>query len=107
MEAPAGAPSGSQQQMVAIRRALMAQPRLLLLVEQNVAMAPEITQRAYMLEEGRILARGSPADLLAQPHIRRDGVTIADCVERDGDHRHFIWRVADRLFSIARRPRGP
>jgi len=88
--------------MLAIGRALMAQPRLLLLdepslglapavvlavldvikqinaggvavllVEQNAALALEIAARAYVLEEGRIAAEGSPEALLAQPHIRR------------------------------------
>jgi branched-chain amino acid transport system ATP-binding protein len=96
-----GTLSGGQQQMVAIGRAMMAEPRLLLLdepslglapaivgemfraitkiqsegvaillVEQNVAQAMEIADRAYVLEEGRIVAAGLPAELLAQSRIK-------------------------------------
>jgi branched-chain amino acid transport system ATP-binding protein len=50
-----------------INRAGMA----VLLVEQDVAMALDIAARAYVLEEGRIAAEGSPRELLAAPHIRR------------------------------------
>jgi branched-chain amino acid transport system ATP-binding protein len=42
-----------------------------LLVEQNVAMALELARRAYVLDEGRIAAEGSPAELAARDDIRR------------------------------------
>jgi branched-chain amino acid transport system ATP-binding protein len=61
-----GTLSGGQQQMVAIGRAMMA----ILLVEQNVGQAMEIADRAYVLEEGRIVAAGLPAELLAQSRIK-------------------------------------
>jgi branched-chain amino acid transport system ATP-binding protein len=102
LQTAAGSLSGGQQQMVAIGRAMMSRPKLLLLdepslglaptvvldmfrairginaqgtsvllVEQNVAMAMEIARRAYVLEEGRIVAEGLAKDLLEQPEIQK------------------------------------
>lgn len=102
LESPAGSLSGGQQQMVAIGRALMARPGLLLLdepslglaplivmdmfriireinaqgtsvllVEQNVAMAMELAKRAYVMEEGRIVAQGQASELLTRPEIQK------------------------------------
>ena len=102
LEQAAGELSGGQQQMVAIGRALMACPRLLLLdepslglsplivnemfnairrvnaegtavllVEQNVSMALRVADRAYVLEEGRMVAEGTPDELMKRDEIRR------------------------------------
>ena len=108
LAAPAGTLSGGQQQMVAIGRALMARPRLLLLdepslglspvmvqamfrtigdvhrsgtavllVEQNVAMAFDLADRAYLLDEGRIVAEGTPGALVNDPVLRRAYLGLA------------------------------
>jgi branched-chain amino acid transport system ATP-binding protein len=103
----AGSLSGGEQQMLAIGRALMARPELLmldepslglapvivdevfdalytvnqrgvsiLLVEQNVQRALEISHRAYLLAEGRIALHGSPAELMASEEVRRSVLGI-------------------------------
>ena len=93
--------SGGEQQMLAIARAMMAKPRMILmdepsegvmpvlvdemfelfarmkrggttilLVEQNVERALSITDRAYILDQGRIVHHGTAADLLADDEIQ-------------------------------------
>ncbi|MBU3737409.1 MAG: ABC transporter ATP-binding protein [Rhodoferax sp.] len=96
----AGSLSGGQQQMLAIGRALMGAPHLLLLdepslglaplvvsqvfdalqqlnregltillVEQNARLALDVTDRAYVIEQGQVATQGHSAELAANPDI--------------------------------------
>ncbi len=97
----AGTLSGGEQQMLAIGRALMSRPQLLLidelslglapmitkqiyealsalgqeltllLVEQNVEQALNSSQRAYILESGHMTRSGASVDLIEDDDIRR------------------------------------
>ena len=42
-----------------------------LLVEHDVALVADFTQRAYVLDSGALIAEGATADVLADPAVRR------------------------------------
>lgn len=98
----AGYLSGGEQQMLAISRALMARPEMImldepslglapllveeifrnikrinsergttiLLVEQNARLAMEVADYVYIMESGRVVLSGSPAQLNANADVR-------------------------------------
>ena len=73
--------SGGEQQMLAIGRALMSQPKVVLLdepslglapmlVEQNATMALGVADHGYVMENGRIVLEGSAAKLRENSDIK-------------------------------------
>ncbi|HMN70270.1 MAG TPA: ABC transporter ATP-binding protein [Rhodoblastus sp.] len=64
LDRPAGITSGGQQQMIAIGRALMARPKLLILDEPSLGLAPLVTERIY--QAIRQLKQGGTSILLAE-----------------------------------------
>ena len=98
----AGLLSGGEQQMLAIGRGLMAQPKILLLDEPSLGLAPKMIAElfaalealreesmtvllvdqmaglalalcdcAYVIESGRVVARGSPQSIAQDPALAK------------------------------------
>jgi branched-chain amino acid transport system ATP-binding protein len=63
----AGTLSGGEQQMLAVGRALMAQPRLLMLDEPTTGLAPVVAERAFEALAG--LKKGGMTLLIAEQQV--------------------------------------
>ncbi len=122
----AGYLSGGEQQMLAIGRALMARPSLMLLdepslglapllvaeifqiiqrinqehgttillVEQNARLALGIADYAYIMENGRIVLEGSPAELRENADVREFYLGLTQVGQRKSyrDVKHYKRR---------------
>ena len=122
----AGFLSGGEQQMLAIGRALMAQPKLMLLdepslglapmlvqeifeivqrinseqgttillVEQNAARALEIAHYGYIMEGGRVVLEGTPAELQDNADVKEFYLGLTQVGQRKSyrDVKHYRRR---------------
>ena len=104
----AGTLSGGEQQMLAVGRALMSNPKMILLdepslglapnfvemifsmikeinkqgvtvllIEQNANMALQVSQRAYVLENGLVSMSGKASDIANDPMVKKAYLGLA------------------------------
>jgi branched-chain amino acid transport system ATP-binding protein len=64
------APSIVMDMFDAIRK-INQEGTAVLLVEQNVSMALETANRAYVMEEGRVIAQGEAREMMGRPEIQK------------------------------------
>ncbi|HDM78727.1 MAG TPA: ABC transporter ATP-binding protein [Deltaproteobacteria bacterium] len=127
----AGYLSGGEQQMLAIGRAMMASPRLMLLdevslglspllvqeifeilkdinsehkismllVEQNARVALDVAERAYVMENGRIVLEGSADELKQNEDVREFYLGLSDLGSRKSYREVKHYRRRKRWLS--------
>ncbi|MGA6924109.1 MAG: ATP-binding cassette domain-containing protein, partial [Desulfosarcina sp.] len=90
----AGTLSGGEQQMLAIGRALMSLPELLLIDELSLGLAPRVTKEIYAalaeLGDDTTVVLVEQNVELALRHSRRAYIIESGRVTRTGDSTHLI-----------------